>query len=217
MSLMSHVPVSDALIIFFLTLGPLKAIAPFAQMTMGTDSAFRRDLAWRATTIATVIVLAVALLGALVLGNWHVSIAAVVITASIILFFQAFHLIMQPPIAAPPTLQSGAGHNPPPLAIASFSLAIPALVTAPGVAAIAALVAIAAGDWAQKGIIIASLLGVMVLNLVTLLNIEAILKHVPPPFLKVLGWVMAVLQAALAAQYVINGLVRLGALPPLTS
>jgi small neutral amino acid transporter SnatA (MarC family) len=34
---------------------------------------------------------------------------------------------------------------------------------------------------------------------------------------KVFGWVMAVLQAALAAQYLINGLVRLGALPRLGS
>ena len=46
-------------------------------------------------------------------------------------------------------------------------------------------------------------------------NIEAILKHGPSPVLKVLGWVLAVLQAALAAQYIINGLVRLGTLSPL--
>ncbi len=97
---LSHVSISDALIIFFLTLGPLKAIAPFAQLTQGTDPAFRRAVAWRATTIATVIVFAVALVGTLVLENWHVSIAAIVITASIILFCQAFQLIMQPLAAA---------------------------------------------------------------------------------------------------------------------
>jgi len=57
----------------------------------------------------------------------------------------------------------------------------------------------------------------MELNLVTLLNIEAILQHGPAPLLKVLGWVMALLQAALAAQDLINGPVRLGALPPLVS
>jgi len=57
------------------------------------------------------------------------------------------------------------------------------------------------------------LLAVMGLNLVTLLNIGAILKHGPAPILKVPGWVMAMLQAALAAQYIINGLVHLGDLP----
>jgi multiple antibiotic resistance protein len=213
----SYVSIPDALIIFFLTLGPLKAIAPFAQLTQGTDPGFRRNLAWRATATATIIVIIVALLGALVLENWHVSIAAIVITGSIILFCQAFQLIMHPSAVAPPPPQQNAGQTPPTMAMAQFSLVIPALVTAPGIAAIAGFVAIAAGDWAQKGIIIASLLAIMVLNLVTLLNSEVILKHGSPLVQRVLGWVMAILQAALAAQYIINGLVRLGALPRLVS
>ena len=75
--------------------------------------------------------------------------------------------------------------------------------------------AIAAGDWAQKGLVLAALLVIMGLNLVTLLNVEVIVKRGSPVVQKVFGWVMAVLQAALAAQYLINGLVRLGALPRL--
>ena len=173
---LSHVSISDALIIFFLTLGPLKAIAPFAQLTQGTDPAFRRAVAWRATAIATIIVLAVALLGSLVLENWHVSIAAIVITGSIILFCQALQLIMQPLAAAPSPTPPGAGQSPPSLAIAHFPLAIPGLVSAPGIAAIAGFMAIAAGDWTQKGIVLAALLVIMGLNLVTLLNIEVIVK-----------------------------------------
>jgi multiple antibiotic resistance protein len=210
---LSHVELFPILIIFFLTLGPLKAIAPFVELTRGTDPEFRRTLAWRGTAIATVIVLAVALLGAFILENWRVSIAAVVITGSIILFLQALHLILQPPTAPAPVVQPGAGQTPEALALAPFSLAVPILVTAPGVAAIAAFIAIAGGDWAQRGLIIAALLVIMALNLITLLNVETLLKHIPPPFLKVLGWVLAVLQAALAVQYVINGLIRLGALP----
>jgi multiple antibiotic resistance protein len=213
----SHVSIADAFIIFFLTLGPLKAIAPFAQLIQGTDPGFRRAVAWRATGIATSIVLAVALIGALILENWHVSIAAMVITGGIILFCQAFQLIMQPLGATLPSAPSTAGQSPPSLAIAHFPLAIPGLVTAPGIAAIAAFMALAAGDWTQKGIVLASLLVIMGLNLVTLLNIEVILKHGSPLVQRVFGWVMAVLQAALAAQYVINGLVRLGALPTMGS
>ena len=215
---LSHVPISDALIIFFLTLGPLKAIAPFAQLTQGTDPAFRRNLAWRATTIATIVVFAVALLGALVLENWHVSIAAIVITASVILFCQAFqhaHAALGRCTTAHPSKTPRSLRHP--WRWPTFPLAIPALVTAPGIAAIAGFMAIAAGDWTQKGIVLASLLVIMGLNLVTLLNIEAILKHGSPLVQRVFGWVMAVLQAALAVQYLINGLVRLGALPPLGS
>ncbi|MGA7578123.1 MAG: MarC family protein [Desulfobaccales bacterium] len=213
----SHVTISDALILFFLTLGPLKAIAPFAQLTQGADPAFRRALAWRATAIATVVVLAVALLGDLVLANWRVSVAAVVITGSIILFCQALQLVMQPLAAAPAPAPQAAGQSPPSLEIASFPLAIPALVTAPGIAAIAAIMAIAGSDWTQRGIVLAALLVIMGLNLATLLNIEVISKHGSPLLQRVVVWVLAVLQAALAAQYLINGLVRLGALSPLVS
>jgi multiple antibiotic resistance protein len=214
---LSYVSIPDVLIFFFLTLGPLKAIAPFAHLTQGTDPAFRRAVAWRAVTIATVVVFVVALLGALILENWNVSIAAIVITGSIILFYQAFQMIMQPLAAAPSPTPQGADQSPPSLAIATFPLAIPVLVTAPGIAAIAGFMAIAAGNWTQKGIVFAALLVIMGLNLVTLLNIEAISKHGSPLVQRVLGWVMAVLQAALAVQYLINGLVRLGVLPRLVS
>src|SRR6516164_4746873 len=63
----------DIFVLFFLTLGPLKAILPFARSTHGTELAFQRTVAWRAMAIATVIALVVALLAPLVLGNWHVS------------------------------------------------------------------------------------------------------------------------------------------------
>ena len=46
MSLLTQVSIPDAFIIFFLTLGPLKAIGPFAQATRGADPALLRTLAW---------------------------------------------------------------------------------------------------------------------------------------------------------------------------
>ena len=76
--------------------------------------------------------------------------------------------------------------------------------------------AIAGGDWRQTGIVFGVLLVIMALNLVTLLNAGET-KRVPPPLLKVVGWVMAALQAAEAVQYLFNGLVRFGVLPPLSS
>jgi multiple antibiotic resistance protein len=210
MSLLTQVSIPDAFIIFFLTLGPLKAIGPFAKVTRGADPALLRALAWRATLIATVIVMAVALLGAVLLKNWRVSVPAMMIAGGLILFLQAVQMIMAPPAASPPP---PADEPPPPsLALAHFPLAIPALVTAPGITAIAAFMAIAGADWTQQGIIFALLLLIMALNLLALLNVRLIFQYVSPTILLVLGWVMAVLQAALAAQYIINALVRLGAL-----
>jgi small neutral amino acid transporter SnatA (MarC family) len=76
--------------------------------------------------------------------------------------------------------------------------------------------AIAGGDWSQKGIVLGTLLVIMTLNLVILLNAKAI-NRVPSPLLRVGGWVMAVLQAVEAVQYLFNGLVRAGVLSPWSS
>jgi multiple antibiotic resistance protein len=217
MSLLTQVSIPDAFVIFFLTLGPLKAIGPFATTTRSADPALRRALAWRATLIATIIVLAVALLGAVVLKNWRVSVPAIMIAGGFILFCQAFQMIMVPPAAPSPPPPANDQQQSPTLALAHFPLAIPALVTAPGITAIAAFMAIAGGDWTQQVKIFVLLFLIMALNLIALLNVKLIFQYVSPTVLLVLGWVMAVLQAALAAQYIINALIRLGALSPLVS
>ncbi len=216
MSILTQVAIFDAFVFFFLTLGPLKAIGPFAKVTRGADPALLRALAWRATLIATIIVLAVALLGAVILENWRVSLPAIIIAGGFILFLQAIQIIMAPPPAPSPPPPADE-QQPPSLALAHFPLAIPALVTAPGITAIAAFMAIAGPDWTQRGIVIALLLLIMALNLLALLKVRLIFQYVSPTILQVVGWVMAVLQAALAAQYIINALIRLGALTSLVS
>ena len=195
----------DIFILFFLTLGPLKAILPFARVTHGTDLAFQRTVAWRSTAIATVIALAVALLAPLVLTNWHVSSQAVSITAGIILFSQALRIVMQTP-PAPGSAAPQASPSPPSPAIAVFPVAIPAILTAPGIAAIAVIISLNKHDLANEVMVIVLLLVVMVLNLLTLWNNETILKHGLAGILPVVGWVLAVLQAALAVQIILHAL-----------
>jgi multiple antibiotic resistance protein len=196
----------DIFVLFFLTLGPLKAILPFARATHGTEPAFQRAVAWQSTAIATVIALVVALLAPLVLGNWHVSPPAISITAGIILFTQALRIIMQTPVVAPGSVEQQASPSRPSPAIAVFPIAIPAILTAPGIAAIAAIIALNKHNLGQEVVVVVLLLVVMVLNLLTLWNNEAILKRGVAGVLPVVGWVLAVLQAALAVQVIIHAL-----------
>jgi len=188
----------DIFILFFLTLGPLKAILPFARVTRGTDLDFQRTVAWRSTAIATAIALVVALLAPLVLGNWHVSSPAVSIA-------QALRIVMQTP-PAPGSAAPQASPSPPSPAIAVFPVAIPAILTAPGIAAIAVIISLNKHDLANEVMVIVLLLVVMVLNLLTLWNNETILKHGLAGILPVVGWVLAVLQAALAVQIILHAL-----------
>ena len=199
-------------VLFFLTLGPLKAILPFARVTQGTERAFQRTVAWRAVVISTAIVLVVALLAPLVLTNWHVSPPAILITCGIILFYQALCIIMQTP-PVPGATGHETGPSQPSPAIALFPIAIPAIVTAPGIAAIAVIAILNRHDWAHEAVVVALLLGIMALNLLTLWNAEKILGHGLAGVLPIVGWVLAVLQASLAVQVLIYSLRGLGVLP----
>ena len=126
-------------------------------------------------------------------------------SAGIILFSQALRIIRQTPVA-PGSAEQQASSSPPSPAIAVFPLAIPAIPTAPEIAAIAVIISLNKHDLANEAIVIALLLGVMVLNLLTLWNIEALLKRGFAWVLPVVGWMLAVLQASLAVQMVIYSL-----------
>ena len=123
---------------------------------------------------------------------------------------------MQTPASCAGPADRETSPSPPSPAIAVFPLAIPAIVTAPGIAAIAAIIVINRHDLVHEAIVVALLLGVMVLNLLTLWNTETILKRGFAGVLPVVGWVLAVLQASLAVQMVIASLRALGVLhwPP---
>jgi multiple antibiotic resistance protein len=113
---------------------------------------------------------------------------------------------MQTPAAVPASADRETSPSQPSPAIAVFPIAIPAIVTAPGIAAIAAIIVLNRHDLAHEAIVVALLLAVMVLNLVTLWNIETLLKRGIAWVLPVVGWVLAVLQASLAVQMVIYSL-----------
>jgi len=115
-------------------------------------------VAWEAIAIATAIVLGVALLGPFVLTNWHLSPPAIAITCGIILFYQALRIIMQTPGAMPGSADLQPSPSPPSPAIAVFPLAIPPIVTAPAIAAIAAIIVINRHDLVHEAIVVDSCL-----------------------------------------------------------
>jgi small neutral amino acid transporter SnatA (MarC family) len=84
---------------------------------------------------------------------------------------------MQTPATVPWSAHRKASQSQPSCAIAVFPLATPALVTAPVIAAIAAIIVINRRDPVHQAIVVALLLAVMALNLLKLRNNEAILKR----------------------------------------
>ena len=194
---------------FFVMLGPLKVLAPFAHRTQGLSDATVRQIAWRAFLIATTAVLGGGLLGTMMLTNWRISNAALTLAAGVVFFLVALRQLLEqyepPAHATPETLPAV------PM-VAASRLVFPVLVTPYGIAAVIALLAGSAQS--ERTITILGLvLVIMLLNLVAMLYARRILVGFAVIVLQVVGAVLAILQVALSIQFIILGFQQVGILP----
>lgn len=189
---------------FFLTLGPKAVIAPFARSTAGLEPATRHRVALATTGISLLSIVVAATIGVRVLSNWGVSTGALLIAAGIILFLIALESIRDQyaPDQSPPL----AGGENTSIRRMAFKLAFPYVVSPYGVAVVI-LVLTSRPDSVPIAPIIAMLAGIMLLNLIVMLNAQAIARsaYIAPAF-AVVGAVLGVLQAALGVQAVLSGL-----------
>jgi multiple antibiotic resistance protein len=196
--------------IFFVTLGPLKVLGPFAQRTQGIDDATARSIALRAIAIATVAIVAGSYVGARLAANWRVSIASLSIAAGIIFLLVALNQLLaqyEPPDApvSPRPLPAA------PMA-AALRLLFPIVLTPYGIAA-AIILLVASNETQRTETIIALLVAVMLLNLLAMLFARKILVGATMIVLQIVGAVLGVLQLGLAVEFIVRGLQMLGALP----
>jgi multiple antibiotic resistance protein len=200
---------SQILILFMVTLGPLKILGPFAQQTRELEDPALRRLALRVFAISVIAVLLAAFLGSAMLAKWSISLPAIHIAIGIIFFLVAIRMVLEP--------YGGERAAPAPLPkepwAATLRLTFPTVLTPYGIAAVIALVA-GAQDPARVRMILVLAMVIMVLNLLAMLFARKILRGVFLLVLLVLGAVLGVLQVALSVQIVIWGLQGLGVLPP---
>lgn len=197
---------------FFLTLGPKAVIVPFASGTAGRSVTERRKVAFATTGVALVSILIAATIGVRVLSNWGVSSGALLIAAGIILFLIALDSIRD----QYQTDEKKAAPNHEPLSVRhlAFKLAFPYVVSPYGVAVVILV-------WTSRPAhisvipIIGMLGGIMLLNLLVMLNTQRIVRspYIAPTF-AVLGAVLGVLQAALGIQAILVGLRLAGIVHP---
>lgn len=190
--------------IFFITLGPLKILGPFAQRTHGLDDALVRKIAVRAFLIATVSAIAGGFLGAVLLANWHVSIGAMVIAGGIVFLLVGLRQLLQqyePPHAPDPSAPA----LPTSPTAAALKLLFPTVLTPFGIAAVIVLLALSA-DAERTGTIVVMVVGVMLLNLIGMWFARKILVGATMVVLQILGAVLGILQAGLAVQIILRGL-----------
>jgi multiple antibiotic resistance protein len=193
---------------FFVMLGPLKVLGPFAQRTHGIDDATTRQIAWWTFVVATLAAVGGGVLGSRVLVKWQVSLPALTLTAGIVFFLVALrHLLEQYESPHAVTHQP----MPPSPIAAACRLVFPTVLTPYGIAAVIALLA-SSGDATRTMTILLLLVGVMVLNLLAMAFAKRILVGFTVMVLQVLGAVLAVLQVALSVQIILSALRQLGVL-----
>ncbi len=159
--------------LFFITLGPLKIVGPFAQLTKETDEATMRKIAVRAFVLAVIAVVAGGFAGRVLLETWGISSSAMLLSGGIIFALVGLSLVLeqyQPAHPAPPPLPGE------PMA-AALRITFPTVVTPYGIAALI-VVLTNSREVGRTGAILAILLAVMVLNLLTMLYTRRIMGGV---------------------------------------
>jgi multiple antibiotic resistance protein len=195
---------------FFLTLGPRAVIAPFTRNTAGLPPAARRRVALATTGISLLSIVVAATIGVRVLTNWGISTGGLLIAAGIILFLIALESIRDQ--YTEDESPQAPGEQDTSIRRLAFKLAFPYVVSPYGVAVVI-LVLTSRPTSVPVEPIIAMLGGIMLLNLLVMLNAPAITRspYIAPAF-AVVGAVLGVLQAALGVQAVLTGLRLAGVL-----
>ncbi len=198
----------DIFIIFLITIGPLKGMIVYGALTAEADQDFRRKVAIKAVSTATVICVLFAVAGEFLLQIFHVTLPALKFSGGLILLIFAIGMVLGSGGHSEP--EAGAA---PSTDIAISPIAVPMLATPHGIVAIVTVSA-AATSLGQRLGIIAMVLAVEAFNLLVMLNAFRILKYLSPAGLQVIGRIVAILLAALAVQLMIFAFRDLGLIAP---
>ena len=197
---------------FFATIGPVSIAMIFAAMTHGSTPADKRSMAIRGCVIAAIILGSFALAGESLLAALGISLAALKVSAGILLLLIAIDMVFARESGVSSTTEEENIEARQKEDISVFPLATP-LIAGPGsMGAAILLMASTENDLTSKGIVIAALLSVLLITLVLLLLANKVQRLLGVTGMQVISRVFGVLLSALAVQFMFNGLAGSGLL-----
>ena len=195
----------SAFITLFVVIDPPGCAPIYAGLTKGASGAQMRNMAIRATLIAGVILLVFALFGEQLLGALHIDLDSFRIAGGLMLFWIAFEMVFEKrtqrreeraeKVAATPEVED----------VSIFPMAIPMLAGPGAIAAIMLLMNEARG-FEQSLVVLGALAAVLLLTMLALIVAGPLMKLFGDKVEAAITRILGVLLAALAAQYVIDGL-----------
>ena len=200
----------SAFVTMLVTLDPPGLAPVFIGLALGMTRAAQREVALRATIIAFAILAAFAFGGGAVMDLLGITIPAFRIAGGLLLFYIAFEMIFELRSQRKQELASDAVTIDRIRNVAAFPLAIP-IMSGPGSITATMLLAGRAGsDWQALTGLMAIIAVVMLLCYVTFLMAERVSRLLGTTGNLVLTRMLGVVLAALAVQFVINGVLTVG-------
>jgi multiple antibiotic resistance protein len=187
------------------TVDPVGTAVMFLALTTHATPQHRHRMAWRGTLVATAIILAFAIGGQWLLSVLGISLAAFRIAGGLLLFLLATDMVLALHSGIRTTTEPEQEEAARSRDIAVFPLAIPLLAGPGALTSIMLLMGDATSLGGQMRVL-ASLLAVMALTLLALLAATQVGRLLGVTGANVVTRVLGVVLAALATQFVIDGL-----------
>ena len=195
----------SAFITLFVVIDPPGCAPIYAGLTHGASAAQRRSMAIRAVVIAGIILVVFELFGQDLLGALHIELDSFRIAGGLMLFLIALDMVFEKRTQRREERAEKVMATPEVEDVSVFPMAMPMLA---GPGAIASVMLLESGAEGPEGtlVILAALGAVMLLTLLALLAASPLMKLFGARVEAVITRLLGVLLAALAAQYVIDGL-----------
>ena len=187
---------------FFVIIDPPGCAPIFGSLVAGTPAAHRRAMAVRSVLVAAAILFAFALVGKGFLKALGVGLPAFRIAGGIMLFMIAVDMVFEKRTERRENRAAGVAEAED---ISVFPMGIP-MIAGPGSIASAMLLTSRAEGWIERGVVLAALALTLVLTMICLLAAGPLLKLVGQKVEAMITRVLGVILAALAAQFVIDGI-----------
>jgi multiple antibiotic resistance protein len=194
----------SAFVTLFVVIDPPGCAPIFASLTTNANAIHRRAMAIRSTAVASAILLIFALLGEDLLRTLGVSLDAFRIAGGIMLFLIALEMVFEKRTQRRETRAAEVNRDPEHDDISIFPMGIP-MIAGPGSIATMMLLMARSNGLGESLIVVAALAAVMALMLLSLLAAGAIMRVLGPKLEAMITRVLGVILAALATQFVIDG------------
>ena len=190
---------------FFVVIDPPGCAPIFASLTGGTPDAHRRTMALRSVMVASFILLVFAIFGEDLLGSLGISLDAFRIAGGIMLFLIALEMVFEKRQERRENRAEDIKSKPEHEDISIFPMAIPMIAGPGSIASVMLLMARTKGLEASLTVL-GALAAVLILTLAALLLAAPLMKLLGYKVEAMITRLLGVLLAALAVQFVIDGL-----------